>query len=674
MTAVVRPLVAAGNDRQAGLPPDEGLRPLGFDDVATVVFVGGGPRTVGLLERFAASADELLGGREVRIHVVDPYPAGGGRIWRREQSRLLWMNSMTSDVTIFTDESVDCEGPIVAGPDLATWVAGIGATRLEEAGLEPSGPMDFPPRLLQAEYLAWAWDRVVQSLPPSVTVQTHLTRAVDLTSIPPPNGGPRRGSGAVGSRVVLGSGEVIDADLVVLALGYLDREPTVEQAAWSAAAADAGLTYIGPGYTADIELGDLQAKENVVVRGFGQAFIDLMVLLTEGRGGWYDECGGLLSYHPSGNEPILYVGSRRGVPYHAKLGYTVAGATPVPTRYLTAAALDRLGPGVLDFQTQVRPLVEKELTFAHYQQLFTAHPERTRWSWERFLSVLDGNFPHDPEFVSAVSAAVPAAEDRFVPAEVDRPLDGQVFADHGRLERTLVELIETDLLRRADPQYSPDLAVFNALLSVYSVLSAAITAGRLSDEDRVRHVETEWHGFFSFVASGPPPRRLEELLALHRAGIVHFAGPDLTVALSKDRFVATSPAVPGVEIEARAFVEARLPRPDVLAATDPLVRGLLRSGLLAADQLIAADGTSLGGGQLKADASCRAITADGSVHPTLFLLGPSVSGSAGSSGFSRPYFNGPGFRQNDAVARQLLRQLDVSSATSAQKAGHRHAS
>nr|WP_246486727.1 hypothetical protein [Kribbella qitaiheensis] len=167
--------------------------------------------------------------------------------------------------------------------------------------------------------------------------------------------------------------------------------------------------------------------------------------------------------------------------------------------------------------------------------------------------------------------------------------------------------------------------------------------------------------------------RVVPLLALHRAGIVHFAGPELSVALGKDRFVATSPAVQG-EIEARAFVEARLPRPDVLAATDPLVRGLLRSGLLAADHLVAADGTSLGGGQLKADASCRAIKADGSVHPSLFLLGPSVSGSAGSSGFSRPHFNGPGFRQNDAVARQLLRLLDVSSQQTSQKAGQRHAS
>ena len=345
----------------------------------------------------------------------------------------------------------------------------------------------------------------------------------------------------------------------------------------------------------------------------------------------------------------------------------MAGATPVPTRYLTTEAL--AGEGLLDFQSEVRPLIDKELAFAHYQQLFQVHPERTRWSWQQFEELLDRTLPTAPEFVAAVEQAVPAAEDRFILAEVDRPFAGVSFADRGELDRRLVRLVETDLLRRTDPEYSADLAVFNALLSIYSVLSVAITAGRLSDEDRVRHVETEWHGFFSFVASGPPPRRLEELLALHRAGIVRFTGPELEVALDNDRFVARSPAVPG-RIEARAFVEARLPRPDVLAATDPLLRGLLASGLLAADELVAADGTSLGGGQLKADAQCRAIRADGSVHPSLFLLGPSVSGSAGSSGFSRPYFNGPGFRQNDAVARHLLQLLT----TTARKAGHHHAS
>ena len=90
----------------------------------------------------------------------------------------------------------------------------------------------------------------------------------------------------------------------------------------------------------------------------------------------------------------------------------------------------------------------------------------------------------------------------------------------------MVEYIGADLRRRADPYFSADAAVFDALLTVYGVLAIALTTGQISPADRVRYVEGEFHGLFSFLASGPPPRRLAELLALHRAGLVHFAGPD----------------------------------------------------------------------------------------------------------------------------------------------------
>ena len=104
-----------------------------------LVFVGGGPRTVSLLERLAANAQQLLPAAGLEIHVVDPYPVGGGRIWRRSQSPLLWMNSVAKDVTMFLDESVICEGPIVPGPPLDEWVAGPGRAVLADAGLADAG-------------------------------------------------------------------------------------------------------------------------------------------------------------------------------------------------------------------------------------------------------------------------------------------------------------------------------------------------------------------------------------------------------------------------------------------------------------------------------------------------------------------------------------------------------
>ena len=90
----------------------------------SVVLIGGGPRTAGLLERLAANRPELLDGA-LQIHVVEPHTPGAGRIWRYEQHPGLMLNSAAADVTMFTDASVQCEGPAVDGPGLANWAAGV---------------------------------------------------------------------------------------------------------------------------------------------------------------------------------------------------------------------------------------------------------------------------------------------------------------------------------------------------------------------------------------------------------------------------------------------------------------------------------------------------------------------------------------------------------------------
>ena len=61
-------------------------------DRAAIAIVGAGPRGAGLLERIAASVPELLPRvGALDVHLIDPYPAGAGRIWRHEQSPLLAM-------------------------------------------------------------------------------------------------------------------------------------------------------------------------------------------------------------------------------------------------------------------------------------------------------------------------------------------------------------------------------------------------------------------------------------------------------------------------------------------------------------------------------------------------------------------------------------------------------
>ena len=608
----------------------------------TIVVVGGGPRSLGLVERLGANAATLVPpGEGVELHVIDPHPPGGGRIWRTAQSSLLWMNSEAQDVTVFTDASVTCEGPVRPGPSLAQWAAG------EEGGsaAAPLGPRSFAPRVVQAEYLEWAWRRAVDALPRHVTVHVHADRAVSVEDV------------GESQRVTLASGPALLADVVVLAQGYLEQAPGPDEQRLLDEATAHGLTYVPPGHTADLDLGDLRPSEPVVVRGMGLAFVDLFVLLSEGRGGRFTDEGGHLTYHPSGREPVLHVGSRRGVPYHAKLGYEIRSTTdgPAPLRHLTRERLAAVGAGsvTLDYRTQVWPLVVLELAVAHYRRLFEAHPERTRGTFESLERALVGADLSADGLTGAARAHLADPEDLFDIDAIDRPLSAGVDDDtsDADLQRLVVDHVTADLCRRADPERSGDRAVFDTLLGVYAALAELVVAGRLLDEDRVRHVEGRFHGLFSFLASGPPPRRLAELLALHRAGIVRFLGPDLELAVDDGAFVGRSGRR---EVRARAAVDARLPRPDSSLVTDPLVAGLLSTGQLRSRPVTAADGSTLGAGQLVADPRARAVRADGSVHPLRFLLGPAVSGSAGAGGFSRPGFNGAGFRQNDAVARDLL--------------------
>ncbi len=206
----------------------------------------------------------------------------------------------------------------------------------------------------------------------------------------------------------------------------------------------------------------------------------------------------------------------------------------------------------------------KELTAAHYRQLFAAHPERTLLSWAEFSDILDTADVGSAAFADVVERAVPKREDRFELLSIDRPLAGAYFGSRQDLTDTVLGYVQGDLRRRADPYFSADAAVFDTLLTVYGVLAVALTTGKISAADRIRLVEGQFHGFFSFLASGPPPRRLEELIALHRAGLVQFAGPDFAVDVVDGAFSGSSPAAPGSDCRPgagrRPVAQARRPR------------------------------------------------------------------------------------------------------------------
>jgi FAD-NAD(P)-binding protein len=605
---------------------------------AVIAVAGAGPRAVGFLERLSANVSELFPDRAVEVHLVDPYPPGAGRVWRDDQSPLLWMNSMAQDVTMFTDDSVRCDGPVVPGPSLAEWAAARG---------DGITGRTFASRRTASGYLSWFFDHVRETLPPTVRVVVHTDTVTRVTG---PADGPQR-------MWLAHAAEPLVADAAVFALGHLDAEnhgPARETADF---AARHGLYHLPPAYTADVDLDGIPAGEPVLVRGMGLTFVDVMVLVTEGRGGRYRTApDGAPTYLPSGREPVLYVGSRRGVPYHAKIGYGLAAGPPPLPRFFGPDVVDELlaTHDTVDFDRDVWPLLAKDTGWGYYHELAAARPDRFAMPWADFAARYAGSRWNSEELADLVAAAVPDPADRFDVARLDRPLRGLRFADLAALQRHLRAYIAADLARRNDRTHGADLGAFLALLYGYAQMPRIAASGKLDPRSRLDRLEGWWQGFFNHYASGPPGERLAQLAALSRAGVVRFLGADMWVGQDEDRgvFTAGSASVPDV-VTARALVDARLPKATVAHSTSGLLKFLHDNGSGTEETLADRRATGL---LVVSGVDGRVVGADGVPHRRRFALGPFTTARTAAA-FARPGTNAPAFRYNDAAARAVLRLL-----------------
>lgn len=633
-------LEAAPESGSAGFPePLPGDAP---PEPYRIAVVGTGPRGISVLERLAARLAERPAPRPVEVYAIDAVEVGPGRIWRTDQPRWSMMNTVCGEVTIFSGLPDSGPARAGAGPSLYEWWRVVEPDR--------AAPDVCAPRGLYGQYLAYALDRIEQTLPPDTLRLRRLRRYVE-TVVREPDGR---------YLLPLGGGEQLRADRVVLTTGHPLPELRPEQRALADfAATRPGLRYVRGDSAVDMPLGDVPPGSTVGVIGLGLSFYDVLAALTTGRGGRFAPAdGGGLRYVPSGREPVVVAGSRSGVPLLAR-GRNQKGPRhtyrPLLFTRERIRALRRRGP--LDFRTDVLPwlLAEVELVRCATALQRAYGPdiaERFRheaveavraWGDDRGAVRATGGdsravgAPGDPR---AVHVPVPGPQDIVVRAaarcglrgwravdleEWAWPFRGRRFASPEAFEAELAALLRRDLELAAEGNAEgPVKACLDTIRDVRGVLRTAVDFSGLAPDSHREDFLSDFVPMVSRLTTGPPMVRLEQLLALLDAGLLRVAGPDARFGADEDtgRFFVESPHVAGSRSALDVLIDARIPEPDLRRARGDLTARLRDQGLLTPYVNRGPDGTEFAtGGVTVTGSPFHPVRADGRPETGMYVLG-----------------------------------------------------
>lgn len=623
-----------------------------------VCLIGAGPRGTSVLERLCANAS--LAARPVSVHVVDPGPAGSGHVWRTSQSTQLLMNTVASQVSLYTDASVSCAGPIVPGPSLYEWAQMLSNGRIDggyppeiRAEVRQLGPNGYPTRACYGHYLRWVFRQLAHTAPVRVTVEVHPVAAVALDDT------------ADGRQAVtLQDGSVLAGlDAVVLALGHGPLARTAEQDRDRSHARAHRLFYVEPTNPADVDLTPIRPGSPIAVRGLGLNFFDCMALLTVGRGGRFEAAGDGLRYERSGREPVLYAGSRRGIPYHAR-GENQKGAygRHLPL-FLTAevmAALRALADAgtPVSFRETVWPLVDREVRAVYHHALIRS--ARGEAAATAFLAELVDDPSLVPDSVGELELLARygvSATQRWQWDPIERPQGSRAFVDAGEFRFWLLDYLRRDVseARRGNVS-SPLKAALDVLRDLRNEIRLVVDHGGITGSSYRDELEAWYNPLNAFCSIGPPTRRIEEMIALIEAGVLHVVGPGVRITAAEDCFEITSLEVPGPPIRAVGLIEARLPDVDLRRSANPLLRYLLATGQARPYRL--ADGRRgeyESGGLAVTRRPYRLVDDTGAAHPARFAFGVPTEGVhwVTAAGI-RPGVGSVTLEDADAIARAVL--------------------
>ncbi|WP_439425443.1 FAD/NAD(P)-binding protein [Oenococcus alcoholitolerans] len=515
--------------------------------------------------------------KNVSIKLFDPYGAGG-RVWSPDikNNSLLVTNTVVSQIDFFIDKSVKDPGPIFKGKNLYEWLKddaeeyikkhAANKDYLKKINVEPN---DYVVRGLVGLYQAWFYDntKIKSSNNVLIDLEKEEIKSIDKKE----NGFELFFENK--------SREKEFFDFVILALGFGNDKLTDQEKTLSDFANRHGLIYKAPFHPSQVDLLKVPANKPIIIRGLGLSFFDFMALLTEGRGGEFIKNNDQkLIYKKSGKEPIIYAGSRSGIPFRARGLNQKEPSEQYKALFFTIKNLKKKEnkKGSISYR-DFFDLFNKEIQYKYYLNL--SNDEEFQKKFGKIGKQLVESLVSQP-----IDSFPQTAKKFQIPNEyiwdwkkILDPVNEQKINKED-FQKWLLKYLNYEIIdAKKGNKDAPLAGAFDILRDCRETIRSIIENDYFAAEDFKKFLKQFSH-ISSFLSVGPPLVRIEQLKALMEAGVVKILGPEIKVENSprKKCFFATS--IFKEKIYSETLLEARLPKIDLSLFDGDLRENLKKRG------------------------------------------------------------------------------------------------
>lgn len=527
-----------------------------------IAIIGAGPR--GLI-----MADQILkkSNNDVEINLFDSYQIGG-KVWRTDQPKEYIANTPAQQLTLFNDVNQSTN----PGPNLYEW------SKLDEAinfvkenhysnqdviidSINALTENGYAKRFLFGIYAQWFYDKF---LLPTNRINfinqeiNNIQKKDDQYNLSTDD-------------------KEFIVNKIVLSTGQSNNELTDEEQSLLNYSEDNQLNYYLPNHPGDVDFSNIDEDNIVAIRGLGLSFFDYLTELTQGRGGSFKkEEDGNLIYIPSGNEPKIFAGSIRGIPYYAKaINEKRMGETVIP-HFLTQENINNQldENNKLSYNTFIN-FIKNELSLIYYSLLIN----------EKYPNLDSDKFKE--QFIKTENKEKLIDDYKFneddllIWEKLLNPVAGLKITNISDYQSTLINWIDKiSNDAKKGSKHGPLTSALEALRDFRNIIRNLVLNNTFEMDEYVSTFLKMFNSLESFLAVGPPEIRFRELSALIRAGIVTIFGPQLQVVGANRKFMIRSRFYPNDMISADTLIEARVPKFNLLHSNSVLLQNMINNNLI----------------------------------------------------------------------------------------------